>query len=168
MDVGLGRRIGAWFRGQPSGPVAPRSRAATRAATGELEAFARSRTGVEAFLEPRTSVYSTTLLLVADDGEYLRRPVDDGAHAAHLCRDLDVPLYEAAKVGYPRRLRDFERGQRTARVELSDLPPWPTDDPRPRGGSDDAGAVDDSGPADEGPAGTGPSDDEGRGGHLPG
>ncbi len=98
--------------------------------TGELESFARTRRGVEAYLEPRTNLYAASLLLVADDGEYLRRAIRDPQHAAALCRRLEIPLYEAAKVGYPRRLRDFERGSPSRRVELSDLPPWPGDEPR--------------------------------------
>ena len=50
-------------------------RAASRADFSALKEFAESRTGVEAFIEPRTSVTQTTLLLVAGDGESMRRRV---------------------------------------------------------------------------------------------
>jgi hypothetical protein len=40
---------------------------------------------------------------------------------------VNIPLYEAAKVGYPRRMRDYDRGIRPRRVDLSELPPWPSD-----------------------------------------
>ena len=131
-------RLRAWLRGETGrrpGPSA--TSAASRAATADLEAFARDRRGVEAYLEPKTAIYSTTVLLVADDGEYLRRPVRDRAHAAEFCLGLNIPLYDAARVGYPRRMRDYDRGVRPRRVELSELPPWPDDTDGPgRSGED--------------------------------
>lgn len=119
---GRGGRSGRGRRGRRSS-----ERAAAKAAAAELERFARSRRGVEAFLEPKTAIYSTTVLLVADDGEYLRRPVDDRGQAAEMCDELNIPLYDARKVGYPKRMRDYEAGQAPPRIELSDLPPWPSD-----------------------------------------
>lgn len=140
-------RVRAWFKGEsrrssPSPSTGHRSRASTR----ELEAFAASRVGVEAFVEPRTAIYEVTLLMVATDGEYLRRPIGDAATAKRLCGELNVPLYDAAKVGYPRRMRDWEAGVRRAPVRDEDLPPWPGDDAEATGpppppldeGSDDA------------------------------
>ena len=71
-------RIRAWLKGETkrSAP-SPSTSAASKATTKELEEFMRSRTGVEGYMEPKTAIYSTTLLLVAADGEYLRRPVRD-------------------------------------------------------------------------------------------
>src|SRR5206468_6651221 len=40
-----------------------------------LEEFVRSRVGVEAFVEPRTTVTPPTVLLVASSGEWTRRRV---------------------------------------------------------------------------------------------
>ncbi len=128
--MGFSDRLRAWLKGESKQrPDSPSTSAASREATSELERFARSRIGVEAFLEPKTTIYSTTVLLVADDGEYLRRPVKDRGQAAALCKDLNIPLYDARKVGYPKRMRDYEQGRAPRRVELSDLPPWPGDDP---------------------------------------
>jgi hypothetical protein len=101
---------------------------ASRTATRELERFHDSRNGVEAYLEPRTAIYPMTLLLVADDGEYLRRPVRDRDQARDLCARMNIPLYDAAKVGYPQRMRRYDQGVRPRRVELSELPPWPGDE----------------------------------------
>ncbi len=70
------------------------------------------------------------MLLVADDGEYLRRPVPDVPTVRRLCSEHGIPVYDAARTGYPRRVRDYDRGLRPDRVELHDLPPWP-DEPRP-------------------------------------
>ncbi|MFW6009843.1 MAG: hypothetical protein ACOC9I_00825 [Actinomycetota bacterium] len=100
----------------------------SRSSTKELEEFAVSRLGVEAFLEPKTNLYSTTLLLVADDGEYLRRPIKDGRQAGEFCKDVNIPLYDAKKVGYPKRMRDWDQGRAPERIELADLPPWPGDE----------------------------------------
>lgn len=41
-----------------------------------LDELVRSRPGVEAYLEPRTTVTDTTVLLVASSGEWTRRRVD--------------------------------------------------------------------------------------------
>jgi hypothetical protein len=127
--VGFADRLRGWFKGEgkrraPSKATAPVSRASTR----ELEDFARTRSSVEAYLEPRTAIYSVTLLLVADDGEYLRRPIGDADQAAKLCRELDLPLYDAARVGYPKRMREYDRGVRPDRLRVEDLPPWPDED----------------------------------------
>lgn len=87
----------------------------------------RSRRGVEVYLEPRTKLYGTSVLLVADDGEYLRRPVPDPATIRAFCAAHGIPVYDAARTGYPRRVRDYDRGVRPERIELDDLPPWPGD-----------------------------------------
>jgi hypothetical protein len=127
--MGFSDRLRAWFKGETkrSAP-SPSTDKASRATTKELESFIGSRAGVEAYLEPKTAIYSTTLLLVADDGEYLRRPVKDRNAAVDLCGRANVPLYDARKVGYPRRMKEYDRGVRPNRVSLDDLPPWPGDD----------------------------------------
>lgn len=94
--------------------------------------FARTRRGVEAYLEPRTRLYGDSVLLVADDGEYLRRPIPDVDAARRLLREQGVPVYDAARTGYPKRVRDYDRGLRPKGIGLEDLPPWPgTDDQEP-------------------------------------
>jgi len=82
-----------------------------------------TREGVEGFVEPPTTVYVMTLCLVAADGEYLRQPVKDDRQARRLCGEYGVPLYDARIVGYPKRMRDYERGVRQHRIALEDLPP---------------------------------------------
>ncbi len=123
-------RIRAWFKGENPGRRAPSPSTdrSTKVSTKEIEQFMDSRQGVEAFLEPRTAIYSTTLLLVAADGEYLRRPIRDREQARKLCEARGVPLYDAAKVGYPKRMRDYDQGIRRDTVDLDQLPPWPGDD----------------------------------------
>ncbi len=83
----------------------------TRAANAQdlrhLEDFVSTRSGVEGYLEPRTTVTETTLVLVADDGEWTRRRVESPRAAADFARRRTVPLYDATKVGYPKRMRDW-------------------------------------------------------------
>lgn len=130
--MGFADRIRAWFKGETKRKAPSKSTAkASRVATKELDEFITSRTGVEALVEPKTAIYSTTLLLVAADGEYLRRPVRDRAQAREVAEKHQIPLYDAAKVGYPKRMRDYDRGIRRDTVSLDQLPPWPGDDEAP-------------------------------------
>ena len=81
-----------------------------------LEDFVRTRVGVEAFVEPRTSVTPPTVLLVATDGEWTRRRVHDPALVRGLAESLAVPVYDVQLVGYPQRMRDYnERAKRDGR-----------------------------------------------------
>ncbi|MDX1657773.1 MAG: hypothetical protein R3343_03030, partial [Nitriliruptorales bacterium] len=128
--VSFADRIRAWFKGETKRDApSPSTSKASRVSTKELEEFIKTRDGVEGYLEPKTAIYDVTLLVVAGDGEYLRRPVRDRGHAESLCNKHGVPLYDAGKVGYPRRMRDYDQGvRRTDTVSLEDLPPWPGDD----------------------------------------
>ena len=188
--MGFSDRLRAWLRGESKQRTPPPSMdKASRGSTKELEEFVRSRIGVEAFLEPKTNMYSTTLLLVADDGEYLRRPIKDPRHAGEFCNEVNIPLYDAKKVGYPKRMRDWDQGRAPQRLELSDLPPWPGDDPADISGdlpdgppdprlasaSSDSGGDDPRGddprgddPRNANPRGDDPRDRDGGRGHLPG
>lgn len=72
-----------------------------------LSQFVRTRRGVEAFLEPATTVTPVTVLLVAASGEWTRRRVPDPALVRGLSAELNVPVYDARLVGYPQRMRDW-------------------------------------------------------------
>ena len=72
-----------------------------------LEDFIRTRTGIEAYVEPRTTVTDTTVLLIAHDGEWTRRRVDGPGGAEAFARKHAIPLYDATVVGYPQRMRDY-------------------------------------------------------------
>ena len=79
-----------------------------------LKAFASRNAGVEAFVEPPTAVSTTTVVFVASTGEWTRRRVPDARAAHELANRLGVPSYDAAVVGYPQRMRDWNasRGSR--------------------------------------------------------
>jgi hypothetical protein len=72
-----------------------------------LEEFVSSRPGVEAFVEPPTTVTQTTVVLVATTGEWTRRRVPSAKVAHDWANALGVPSYDAAVVGYPQRMRDW-------------------------------------------------------------
>ncbi len=72
-----------------------------------LQEFAQSRRGVEGFVEPRTAVSDVTLLLVAHDGEWTRRRVPSVQWAHDFANSHGIPSYDAAVVGYPARMREY-------------------------------------------------------------
>jgi hypothetical protein len=77
-----------------------------------LKAFASEHTGVEAFVEPPTAVSTTTVVFVANTGEWTRRRVRDARMAHDLANKLGIPSYDAAVVGYPQRMRDWNARRR--------------------------------------------------------
>jgi hypothetical protein len=80
-----------------------------------LRAWAAAHAGVEAFVEPRTTVTETTVLLVDKDGAWTRRRVRDPAAARKFARSLAMPVYDVQLVGYPQRMRDHDARQRILR-----------------------------------------------------
>ena len=80
-------------------------------ALAHLKEFVATRRGVEMFVEPRTSVTPTTVVLVATSGEWTRRRVSDPKAAGQLARDLAVPVYDVQQTGYPRRMREWTAAQ---------------------------------------------------------
>ena len=100
-------------RGRPRGRGPTTVRAADAADVEHLTRFATTRRGVEGFVEPRTAVSDVTLLLVAHDGEWTRRRVPSVEWAHRFANDHGVPSYDAAVVGYPARMREYNRRNRT-------------------------------------------------------
>jgi hypothetical protein len=86
-------------------------RQADSADARHLEQFARGRKGVEAYVEPPTAVSSTTVVFVAGTGEWTRRRVRDARAAHELANKLGIPSYDAGVMGYPQRMRDWNRKQ---------------------------------------------------------
>lgn len=83
------------------------TRGASSADVDYLAQWAATRRGVEAFVEPRTAVTETTVVLVAHDGEWTRRRVDGAPGARRVGERLRIPIYDVALVGYPQRMRDY-------------------------------------------------------------
>ena len=96
-------------------------RASDRTGEEHLRTFVRTRRGVEGFVEPRTAVSDVTLLLVAHDGEWTRRRVPSVQWAHQFANKHQVPSYDAAVVGIPQRMRDYNRRQKQLRKEQGGL-----------------------------------------------
>lgn len=96
-----------------------KGRAGVRGPTGDdqrhLREWAASHEGVEAFVEPRTAVTGTTVLLVDKDGAWTRRRVADPGAARKFARKLAMPVYDVQLVGYPQRMRDHDARRRILR-----------------------------------------------------
>jgi hypothetical protein len=89
-------------------------RRAESADLAHLEQWASTRRGVEAYVEPRTTVTETTVALVAHDGEWTRRRVEDERAAADLGKRLGIPVYDVNATGYPARMREWTRRRKEA------------------------------------------------------
>ena len=72
-------------------------------------AFIETRIGVEAYLEPKTVAHPLSVVLVAIDGEWKRFELAEDTFIQHLAREKSLPIYDAARVGYPQRMRDYKR-----------------------------------------------------------
>jgi hypothetical protein len=94
---------------RPGGQGPTTVRASDSADEKHLAEFARSRRGVEGFVEPRTAVSDVTLMLVAHDGEWTRRRVPSVEWAHRFANKNGIPSYDAAVVGYPARMREYNR-----------------------------------------------------------
>ena len=85
-----------------------------------LEVFVQERKGVEGFIEPQTATNPTTLLLVDRDGDHLRAAVREPADAVTFCEAQGIPVYDAQVIGYPKRMKEFEKRRRTVDVRALD------------------------------------------------
>ena len=90
-----------------------------------MRRWVAEHSGVEAFVEPKTTVTELTVVLVAGDGEWTRRRTGGDAGARRLNERLNIPVYDVQKVGYPQRMRDHDarrriERERAARRELED------------------------------------------------
>src|SRR5690625_4120462 len=72
-----------------------------------LMEFAKSRVGVEFFVEPETFATQTTAVAVATDGEWTRRRCGSPESIRKLAKKLALPAYDVQIVGYPQRMRDW-------------------------------------------------------------
>src|SRR3954470_15072756 len=100
-----------------------------------MTSFIQSRTGVEACVEPKTVMHPLSVVLVAVDGEHRRFTLSDDAYLRELAREHEIPILDAARVGYPQRMRDYAKRQRNAPDGTGASQPADTDGPgtRPAG-----------------------------------
>jgi hypothetical protein len=118
------------------GKVASMDREATSDDLDALREFARTRQGVEFFVEPETMVTDTTAVAVAADGEWTRRRVGSPRVIRQVAKQLSLPVYDVQIVGYPERMRAYnarlKAAGRSERMLGGDAPP-PVRTSRPPG-----------------------------------
>jgi hypothetical protein len=100
------------FRGRGSKSADDRDPAAD---LSYLRQWVADHEGVEAFVEPKTTVTDVTVVLVAADGEWTRRRTGGDSGARRLSDRLNIPVYDVQKVGYPQRMRDHDARRRIER-----------------------------------------------------
>ena len=79
--------------------------------TDDLAEWSARRRGVEVYVEPKTAVTGTSVVLVAHDGEFTRRRISSPKAAQKFAHEHELPIYDAMIVGYPQRMRDYSRRQ---------------------------------------------------------
>lgn len=80
-----------------------------------MQQWVADHQGVEAYVEPQTTVTEVTVVLIAADGEWTRRRTGGDAGARRLSDQLHIPVYDVQKVGYPQRMRDYDARRRIER-----------------------------------------------------
>jgi hypothetical protein len=115
--------------------VASMDREATPDDLDALRAFARSRVGVEFYVEPETMVTDTTAVAVAADGEWTRRRVGSPQVIRQVAKQLSLPVYDVQIVGYPERMRAYNARLKASRSDrlLGDQAAPPVRTSRPPG-----------------------------------
>jgi hypothetical protein len=94
--------------------VAKFDREATDADIEALIEFAKTRQGVEFYVEPETFATDTTAVAIAHDGEWTRRRVGSPAVIVRVARGLALPVYDVQLTGYPARMRAYNERRRKA------------------------------------------------------
>jgi hypothetical protein len=72
---------------------------------GAMEEFLQTHSGVEAYVEPETVVSPRSVVLVDAAGEWRRFPLQGDTHLRRLSAERGMPIFDAARTGYPLRMR---------------------------------------------------------------
>ena len=88
------------------------SKEARSETVAHLKRFVAEHRGCEAFIEPPTRVTQTTMVIVADTGEWTRRRIPDQATARKVAKQLGVPAFDVNLSGYPSRMREWNERNR--------------------------------------------------------
>ena len=101
----------SWLRRSGSSGGDQGRRTGRSKVTDDLAEWAGRRRGVEVYVEPKTAVTGTSVVLVAHDGEFTRRRISSPKAAQKFAHEHHLPVYDAMIVGYPQRMRDYSRRQ---------------------------------------------------------
>jgi len=78
-----------------------------------ISQFLESRRGVEAFVEPRTVIHPLSVVLVAEDGEWIRIELREDTFLRELSKTRGLRIHDATRAGYPERMRNYRRPEGT-------------------------------------------------------
>jgi hypothetical protein len=71
----------------------------------DIVEFLNTHRGVEAYVEPKTVMSPTSVVLVDDVGEWRRFELREDAYLRRLAAERGLPIFDAALTGYPPRMR---------------------------------------------------------------
>ena len=88
---------------------------------------------MEAFVEPETVINEMSVVLIDEEGDFIRRPIGGPRGIDALARLLGCPVYDVEETGYPQRMREKmerdrilrkrrEQRERRARFERGENP----------------------------------------------
>ncbi|MCR6713210.1 MAG: oxidoreductase [Demequina sp.] len=100
------------FSRKPKDQAAASPKDAQAETIAHLREFVSTHAGCEAFIEPPTRVTQTTMVVVADTGEWTRRRIPDQATARKVAEKLGVPAFDVNLSGYPSRMREWNETHR--------------------------------------------------------
>lgn len=128
LDAIEGRRGVAIFdrfrrRAKPAGPAAGLEFGRSGFSGDDrehLRNFLATRRGVEAYIEPATNVTPWTVVLVAHDGEWTRRPCDTPEAAQDLAAKAGIAVYDVSVTGYPPRMREWTSARKKGGADTPD------------------------------------------------
>lgn len=109
--MGLFKRLFG-SRSASIGAAQPPAKDAQAATTEHFAEFVSRNTGCEAFIEPATRVTQTTMVVVAETGEWTRRRVPDAQAGQKLAKKLGIPAFDVNLSGYPSRMREWNQRNR--------------------------------------------------------
>ena len=89
-------RVARQLKGVAAGPEERRD---------EILAFLDSHQGVEAYMEPKTAMSPLSVVLVDAEGEWRRFELREDAFLRTLASQRAFRLFDAAKTGYPPRMK---------------------------------------------------------------
>jgi hypothetical protein len=96
---------------EPRKPARRGSEKVAREDRRDMKSFIKTRAEVEAFVEPRTLDQQLSVVLVAMDGEWLRFSLPDDRYLRKLSAKHRMPIYDVARMGYPKRMKEYRRGR---------------------------------------------------------
>ncbi|APT92197.1 oxidoreductase [Corynebacterium phocae] len=81
----------------------------------QLKSWAQGRGLVEGFVEPETVVNEMSVVLVDEEGDFIRRPIGGPKGIDAVAKLLGAPIYDVEETGYPQRMRERMERERILR-----------------------------------------------------